>query len=245
MATSTARDIIKKALLKAGVLAEGEDPSSSEANDTFDALNLMLESWAGRSLLTTAQIQETLTLTAGTSSYTIGSGGDIDTTKPFSIESAFIRDSNNTDYGVAIVGRTVYDSYSDKAYTTNTARPRVLFYDPGTTQQSTQLGTIYLYPIPDSSSTYTLYINSEKPFTSFTNLSDTVTFPIGYKRAMIYWLAIEVAPDFGRPISIDLQKTANESLRIIENINSRNKRRVAVIDVPGGVGGGYDVSTDE
>lgn len=244
MSTSTARDLIKKAMQKIGILADGEEPSSSEANDCFDALNLMLESWAGRSLLTSAQIQEGFTLTASQSSYTIGSGGNFNTTKPFSIESAFIRDSNNTDYPIVVISKDVYNGYPDKAYTTSTSRPRTLFYDPGLTQQATQTGTVYLYPIPDSSTTYTLYINSEKPFTSFTNLSSTVTFPTGYKRAIIYNLALEICPDFNKTASAELQKTAAQSMKIVENINSKNKKHISTVDLPGTISP-YNPLSDE
>jgi hypothetical protein len=233
MGTSTSLDIIKKSLQKIGVLAEGEEATAPQANDALDALNNMLDSWAARSLLTTAQIRESFTLTADKRTYTIGSGGDFDTSKPFEIASAFVRDSNNIDYGIDVVGREVYDSYTSKALTTYTTRPTNLFYDPGATQQATQLGTIYIYPTPDGTTTYTLFLESEKPFTQFTDLTSTITFPPSYKRAMIYNLAIEIAPDYGRPITPSVSSLAHESMRIIENVNARNNKFVAAMDFPG------------
>lgn len=243
MSTSTSLDIIKKSLQKIGVLAEGEEATASQANDALDSLNNMLDSWAARSLLTTAQIRESFTLIADQRIYTIGSGGDFDTSKPFEIASAFIRDSGNIDYGIDVVGREVYDGYTSKALTSYTSRPTNLFYDPGATQQSTQLGTIYIFPIPDSNTTYTLFLESEKPFTQFTDLTSTITFPPSYKRAMIYNLAIELAPDYGRPITPSIGAIAQESMRIIENVNARNKKGVVAMDFPGS-SGQYNIYSD-
>lgn len=244
MATSTAQNIIEKALQKLVVLADGESATATQLADGLDSLNLMLDSWAGRSLLTTAQIRESFTLTANKSSYTIGSGGDFDTTKPFEIVSGFIRDSDNYDYTpISVVSRGIFDSYSDKAMTTVIGIPKSLFYDPGATQQATQVGTIHLYPIPDSADTYTIFIESEKPFTEFSALSSTVTFPPSYKRAMIYNLAIELASDYGKTASAEVVKIADDSMRIIENVNSRNKKAVSPMNLPGSEGA-YNVNTD-
>lgn len=234
MSTTTALDIIKKSLQKIGVLSEGEEASASQANDAFDALNMMIDSWAARTLLTTAQIRESFSLTASQRLYTIGSGANFNTSKPFQIVSAFVRDSSNLDYGINVVSREIYDSYGDKASTSYTARPTSLFYDPGATQQANQTGNIYLYPTPDGNTTYTLFLESEKPFTQFSNLTSVITFPPSYKRAMIFNLAIEMAPDYGRPISKELAFIANESMRIVENVNARNNQSVAAMDFPGG-----------
>lgn len=243
MSVLTAADLIQKALQKIGVIAEGETPSTSQSSDGLDALNLLLDSWAGRSLLTTAKIRENFPLVAGTASYTIGVGGAFNTSKPFDIDSAFIRDGNNLDYAVDVVTREVYDGYPDKAITTNRSRPTNLFYDPGATQQAIQLGTIYLYPIPDAATTYSLYLESEKQFTQFTTTASLITFPPSYKRALIYHLAIELAPDYGKPITAEIKMIADESMRIVENINSQNKREVVGFSLPG-TQKAYDIYSD-
>jgi hypothetical protein len=200
----------------------------------------MLDSWAGRSLLTTAQIQENFNLTAFKGIYTIGPTygtppvvSDFTTSKPFEIASAFLRDANGVDYDIVVVERETYDGYSDKKITGEASRPLSLFYDPGPTQQIGQVGTISLYPYPDNSLVYTLFINSEKPFTEFSTLTDTVTFPPVYLRAIIYNLACELAPDYGRNIHPEVFQIAGEAMRIIENINARNKRTLASFSFSG------------
>jgi hypothetical protein len=233
MATATAGDIVKKALQKIGVLADGETATASQMNDGFDSLGSLLDSWSARSLLTSAVISESFILTPGQSIYSFGVGGNFNSVKPFSIEGAFIRDNQNLDYGVDIVSRDVYDAYGDKAVASVSTRPTNLFYSPGDTQQATQTGTVFLYPIPDATSTYTLFLDSEKPFTPFTSLVNNIAFPPAYVRAMIFNLAIEICSDYGRPVPQEVLEIAHESMRIIENVNARNRKAVAGMGLPG------------
>lgn len=230
MAISTARDIIRKALQKIGVLAEGEVGTAEQMADALDSLNIMLDSWAGQSLMTLQAIQESFALVAGTASYSIGSGQTFNTTKPFNITNAFIR-NDNIDYPLDIVTKKEHDSYSDK---TTQSRPRSLYYDPGATQQTTQTGTIYLYRTPDEA--YTLYINSEKPFTRFSALGDLITFLPAYNKALIYNLAIDLAPDYGAKISALIDREAGKSRKVIEKLNSKNKGKNVILNLPGNQG---------
>ena len=235
MAIATAQDLITKALQKIGVIGEGETPNANQLSDGFDALNIMLDSWSGRGLLTTALIPESFDLTAGQYSYTIGVGGNFNTDIPLSIEGAYIRDnSNQIDFPVSIVTRDIWDSYFDKVLAGNSSRPEVLFYDPGATQQAVRAGTIILYPIPDAGTSYTLFINSEKNYTDFVSLSNNIPFPPAYTKAIIYNLAIDLSPDYGRQVNQVVKEEASEAMRIIENINSRNKRIVSAVNLPGG-----------
>jgi hypothetical protein len=233
MATATAGDIIRKALQKIGVLADGETATASQMSDGFDALNAMLDSWGARGLLTSSIIGESFTLIPGKSAYTIGIGGNWNTSKPFNITSAFIRDNMNLDYEVDVVTRDVFDSYGDKAVASVASRPTVLYYDPGQTQQAVQTGTVNLYPIPDATSSYTIFIDEEKALTEFTSLANNISFPPAYNRALIYNLALELSADYGRPVPQEVHDIAFESMRIVENVNSRNRKFVASFSFPG------------
>ena len=93
----TAQELIKAALRAVGAIPTGETPTASELADGLEALQIMLRSWAAEGLLIYAYTEDTHTLTAGDGEYSIGSGGDIDTTRPERIESAYIK-SGNVDY---------------------------------------------------------------------------------------------------------------------------------------------------
>lgn len=230
MATSTALDIINKALLRIGVGAEGEDVTGSQAQDALDALNNMLSSWGARSFLTTNIEQESFALTVDVNNYSIGSNQTFDTEKPLTIVGGFVRDSGNNDYPISVIPKNVYNDIFDKSI--SSSRPTRLYYDTGITQQANQAGTIYLYPPPDNTSTYTLFIDSEKNLTEFSSLTSSVTVPAFYKRALINNLAIEVAADYGRAVSPDIVAIASESLETIRKINSKNKQGEMTLNYP-------------
>ena len=233
MGTVKARDLIIQSARKIGVGTPGEVMSAEEMNTWLDAMNVLLKSWSGRSLLTTAQTQESFALTGGKAVYTLGAAAgspDVTTVKPIRIISAFVRDQNNTDYPVNIISREEYNAFDTKS---DQGLPQNIFYDPGVSQQTNQKGTISLYLTPDSTNTYSLFIASEKPFTSFATLDDVFTFQDIYERAIIFNLPLEMAPEYGVTVHPEVISSADEALGIIEAINSSNKRTVSDLGLPG------------
>lgn len=232
MSITTAQDIIVEALLDLGIVAEGETPTSAQMNSGFNKLNIMLDSWAARNLLTTAETEESFSLVGGIGTYTIGpsvAAPNFITGKPLQILSAYIHDGYGNDTPVNIITREEYNLFELK---TNQGTPRNLFYDPGATQQASQIGTIKLYLVPDSTIAYALVIVTEKSFTEFASLTSLITFPPAYKKAFITNLEIEMAPQYGKSISPETAKAASDSLEIIETINSANKTMVMDTGLP-------------
>jgi hypothetical protein len=231
MAFSTVSDIIKSAMRLVGVIAKSEVPTNDEMQDGMQALNLMLEMWSARRLLVRGTIQFSNILTANQASYTIGTGGNFNTLKPIEITSAFIRDSNNIDTGLDIISRDEYDSYGDKAITTS--RPIALCYDAGAAQQASQLGTVLFYYTPDSSTTYTVFMQTQAQLTDFSALTDNVTFEAKYGEAMKYELAKRLWREYheiSEPIPGDILDLAAKALCVIEKTNHELPR--ATIEVP-------------
>lgn len=243
MSITTAQDIITTALQFSRGDNPGDTPSAADLASGLDLLNLMLDSWSGRSLLTLAEIQENFPLVAGTAAYTIGASATFNTSMPFSISSAFIRDANYVDYDLDIVSREVFNSKVDKAMPGDYARPEILFYDPGATQQATQAGTINLYMAPDASIAYTLFIVSEKPLTEFASLSTSITFRPSYKLAIISNLVVLMNAMYGRTTSPEMIQTATESMRIIEAVNAANKKKISGFTFPGQKNRSYNILT--
>ena len=241
MATYTAQDVIKAAFRKLGILAKSEAPTSDEMQDALQALNIMIDNWSARRLMGTALIQENFPLTANTQSYTIGTGQTFNTTKPVTITSAYYTDSQNNIYPLNVVTRELFDSYQDNKIVS--APPDALLYDPGATQQANQAGTIYLYFTPDSSSSYTLYINSQKTFTEFPSLTANVTFPASYLKALVYGLSIEIAPEYGKQVSPEIHELFQEAIEDLEAVNAG--QLVAGLDLPSGKGRSYNWISDE
>lgn len=206
---STTLEIITKALQKIGAVTKSETISADDAADALSSLNAMISSWSLDSLLVYASILESFTLTAGDSSYTIGSTGDFNTSRPTEILSAYIRD-NTTDTGLNIITEEEYDTISVKSFS---GKPSLICYTP-----SYPLGTIKLDKLPDQ--TYTLFLLSKKPFSSYA-LSDDVTLPPGFERAIVYNLALELAPEYGQPLDASVASIARDSLSLIKTANVR------------------------
>lgn len=209
---TTARSIIKRALLKNGVLTKNESPSGDEASDGLESLNDLIGSWSNDSLLIYARVSESFPLVSGQSSYTIGSGGDFDTSRPLQILTAFTR-IGSIDYEIDIINDTAFDGITQKDISSSI--PEVLYYDA-----SNPLATITIYPVP---TTGTLHIRSEKQLTEFTTLDTDVDLPPGWDRALIYNLALELASEYGQPADQVTYEIAMDSLSKIKTAVARNK----------------------
>jgi len=208
---TTALQIITKAMQKVGVLVKSESPSADESADALDMLNDILASWSNDSIFIISRVTESFTLAAGTSSYTIGASQTFNTTRPIYIVEAHIR-QNNTDYPVSIEDDEIYQRVTDK---TLQSIPYMLNYSNGF-----PTGTIKLYPSPAEA--YTLFITSEKELTSFA-LADTVSLPPGWKKALIYNLAVELAPEYGQNVDPVILKIANDSKGAITQAIMKNR----------------------
>lgn len=210
---ATARDIIKRALQKNGVLTKGESPSGDEASDGLSALNDLISSWSNDSLLIYARISESFPLVAGQSTYTIGSGGDFDTDKPLQILTAFTR-IGSIDYDINIINDEAYDEITQKNISSSI--PIAMFY-----QTSEPLGRITIYPVPTTGS---MHIRSEKQLTQLATLDTDLEFPAGWERALIYNLALELSMEYAQPVTEPLYEMAMDALSKIKTATARNKK---------------------
>ena len=211
---STVRDLIHDALKKIHVVGIGENLTADQEQSAFRSLNDLLASWSVEGGLVYQQTQETFNLVGNQQVYTIGSGQDFNTVSPFSIEALYTT-LGTTDYPASPYGQEDWASISSK--TTSTGIPEVYYYD-----NNFDVSRIYFYPIPTGVSTVTMF--SRKPIVEFNSINDTVNLPSGYRRALIYNLALELAPEYEREALPTVVKIANKSKGNIFSYNSRNKR---------------------
>jgi hypothetical protein len=200
--TTTARTIITRAMQKIGVLVKSEPPSADEADDALASLNALIASWSNDSLNVYARTWENFPLSAA-ASYTIGTGGTFNTTRPMDIIEAHVR-SGSIDYPLGIITDEAYNSIS---YKNLSGIPEFLNYS-----NAYPLSIIRLYPIDTSQ---TLYILSEKAVTGFATLDTAFSLPDGWERALIYNLALELAPEYQQQPDPSVVKIAGESLGAI------------------------------
>ncbi len=196
---TTGLDIITKAMQKAGILVKSEAPDADEANDGLSTLNAMLSSWSNDSMLIYARTLESFTLSSLVSDYTIGPGMTLNTARPTFVVSAYVRQATS-DYDLTVVPDEVYAGITVKSAP---GIPEFLNYTNGF-----PTGTIKLYPVP--STNYTLFILSEKVLSSLT-LAGDISFPPGWEQALIYNLAVLLAPEYGQQLDPLVLKIANDS----------------------------------
>lgn len=206
--TTSALDIITGAARLIGVVFKSEVLDSDEANDGLKSLNEMLDSWSNDSLVINAYTTEGFSLT-GAASYTIGTGGNFNTSRPINIIDAIVRLSN-IDYALKIITPEEYQTeIVDKSVTTQI--PRYLVYD-----NAYPLGNIKIYEVPTSGST--LVLQSNKPLSNLSALTTTVDLPPGWKRALKYNLAIDIAPEYGAEAIQTAQQILPQAKEALGNI---------------------------
>lgn len=208
---ATAQNLIDRSLRLIGAIASGEDPTADETADALEALNGLIDSWRNERLIVWSIASVTKTLTAGDGTYTIGSGADINTTRPVRIDGAYVTNSG-IDYPIEVITEAAYRSIADK--TTQSDYPQFVYYDPAVAS-----GTIYLWPVPSAANVLTLAVWA--PISTLATAGTTVTLPPGYERALAANLAVEIAPEFQKTASQEVAKMARESLAAIKKSNIR------------------------
>jgi len=209
---ATAIELIKSSMRKLGVLSQGETPQAEESKDALESLNTMLDSWSTQRLAVLGTTIEEFTLVNGQTIYTMGTGGDFNTTVPVKTSRAYIRDNTNVDLPVQIIDHAKYGRLPDKNQTATF--PQMIYID-----NNYPLRNVYVYPTP--SETNTLIFHNDRQLSNLSALTTVLSLPVGYKRAIIYNLAIELAPEYGVSISAELAKAAKESLEAIKRANIR------------------------
>jgi hypothetical protein len=209
---STARDLIEASMRLIGALSDGETASASEASNGLSSLNRMLDRWSNEPLHIYARPREEFSLVASQSSYTLGASGNFNTTRPVRIDEVMVEIQDSTPYEVPvkILNLQEWAAISNKA-TTSTYPSHVFIDDTYPTM------TVYVWPVPTA--THKLVLYSQKPLTSLAALTTSVSLPPGTEDAIVYNLALRLAPEYGKEPSATLVDEAAESKAAIKRTN--------------------------
>jgi hypothetical protein len=208
---TTARSLLTRSLRKGGIIAKNQTPTAGELNDALEDFNSMLGLWSNNEMLIVARVLEGFTLTPSDLDYTIGVGGNFNTSRPQFITSAFVRDGT-TDHPVTVVSDAAYASI---AYKTQPGLPSSLNYS-----NANPLATIRLHPVPVSA--YTLYLWSEKAITSIATLDTVLAFPPGWEDALMYNATIRLAAEYGQEVDALTLEFARDGKAMIQDAIRRN-----------------------
>lgn len=207
---ATVRDLITDALYSFNGLSTAEPLNDTDADVYLRRLIRMLDTWANQNLLIHATQVGTITLVAGTTSYTTAS---LSTGRPVSIDSAYVR-ADGTDYPLLQVDEQTYNAIGEKD---SQGLPRCFFYRPGYTA-----GTFYFYPTPDGADT--VYVVARYQLIAGTITLDTsVSLPPGYEAAIVDNLAQNLCSSLGLQVPQEIALAARDGLAWLKRTNRTQK----------------------
>lgn len=237
---TTARALISRTLSLIGALGEGETPTSAAASDALSTLNDMVQGWQAQQIPVYTLTRVTEPIVASQVSYTVGVGGEINRAWPYRVDRAgLILTSSDPDVEVPlrVLSEQEWQDVPAKAMTST--MPTAVYYNP-----TYPLGTLHVYPVPtDTTNTLVLYL--PEPVATVSTLDTVLSMPPGYERMMRYNLAMELYPEYGRPVDPVVQMMAVKTMADIIRVNYRPATlRVDPALLAGGGGGRYNVRTD-
>jgi hypothetical protein len=205
MATA-ARAIIQQALATIGAYTPGEEIQPADSDIGLIWLQNQLDAFAADRLWLNVQTRVTATIPSGTTQMTIGTGGDINTTRP-----VFITGINYLIPGAnppveTPMGRMDDDSYMNLSIKTlSSSLPTQFYYN-----ETFPLGTLNFWPQVSQNVSIALYIPQQT--ISATTLDSVVQGPPGYMEAFIYQLALRLTLPFGKQVPPLLPEAASQAL---------------------------------
>jgi hypothetical protein len=204
---STVKKLMTSTIKLLGLIGPGQNAPAYMLADALEAMNMMLESWSSAPQSIYVVTRDELTMSSLQTSYTIGTGGDFNVTRPQKIFPSFLT-IDETDYPLKTISRDQYDRITIKS---EPGIPGKIYYEP-----TFPLGTLYFYSAPREAYDFTLI--SMKPFDTYA-LNDNVELPPGYERAIKYNLALEIAPNYGKQVTPLIAQTAGGSFKMLKNAN--------------------------
>lgn len=213
----TAQDLITSSLRLIGVLASGESLGANEATDGLSSLNDMLDSWSTNNLLIPNKVREVFALTSSQQTYTMGQSGSpsFSTARPIHIEDVYVQVGSGSNVIERPVQILTMQEFADIKLKTLQSTFPIYCYPEGTYPNE----TLNFWPIPSAADNIVIY--SAKPLANLSSLTTAISLPPGYQRALRYALALELAPEYGRPVSEDVAAHASAAIADIKRINYR------------------------
>jgi len=231
---ATVRELITSSLRVLTVVQKSEAPTADEMQDALEVLNDLLASWANDSLLVYSRTWEDFALVPGQLSYSIGTGGDFNTTRPTQIISAYITlAGSNISYPLMEI---TDDQYALEINQKNLSSNIPQFYN---FDNQYPLAHIRIWQVPSTTSTF--HMQSEKQVSNFASLDDIIILPPGWNRAIRYNLAVDLSPEYNMPITPVIAQIAQESKGILRSQALKNR---PLTFIPDQIGSGYDVYGD-
>ena len=215
MINLSVRELITASAGLIGIIQQGEVLSSDDINLGLQTLDILLDEWSTLSLAVYSYSPTRFTLIPGQQIYTLGTGGDFDIERPMNIQQAYINYPQGSGNEVDLEINSLNDAEWASIKVKNVSSPiPTHYYSSG----NYPLTNVYLWPIPSQTVDITLWLWS--PLAVYATLDDPINLPPGYTKAIIYNLAVELAPRFGKELTEVISNTAMSSFARIRALNA-------------------------
>lgn len=185
--SETKASIIKDAYIGIGAV----DPTDSVEAEQFQyasrLLNRRIKAWQKMGYNLFRAAEGSLTLVSGQASYQLGgSGSPAFANRPLRITEARYRNSVGNDLPMTEIAREDYFTLPQK---TSSGTPTNWYYDPQRSE-----GTLYVWPVPTTSTANTLRFTYQRDFEDFDNNADEPDLPQEWYDAIVKDLSAELCP---------------------------------------------------
>jgi hypothetical protein len=204
---TTALSIISRSAELIGYKDPDETLNGNDSANFLGVLNDLVDAWNVERLYIVTVAETTASVSA--SPATIGAGQTINVTRPVRLEPGCFTRVGGVDYPLHIMTRAQYNAIPLKSTTSDI--PEAVYYDAGLAT-----GNLYLYPAP--SGAVSLHLQMATQLSAFADLATDYSFAPGYKRALEYSLAEELAPG-RRPLDPQIARIAANARRSIRRVN--------------------------
>src|SRR4030095_3606937 len=206
---TTVSDLIHSSMRAIGAIAAGETLETNELNDALVSLNQMLSSWNTEGASLVAR-QRLLVSVGSTNSYALP-------TRPVKIEAASASISG-VDSPLEIVDAAGWEAIPIPEKLNQSIFIRRLYCD-----YAFPSSTVYIWPTPRLSGSLELWIYATVP--PFADLSSVIVLPEGYEAGLRWNLAVNLAPEYGRPIDQVVLANAQNFKASLVQLNTGNQMR--------------------
>lgn len=216
--TST-QDIVKRALRLIGALASGEPLPADQLKDGLEALNDLVDSWNTEKLIIYVLARNSFALTAGTNPHEIGPGvgaPGLDAPRPNRIEQGQAWLTGGQLLGEYELEVRTKEHWARDYVSTTTGIPCALWYE-----MTFPVAKIWLDVKPDTVYSLILYLEQMLSQVFMDGTTTELSLPPGYKEALVFNLAIALAPEYGKEPPAAVIIGANNAKANIKRLNQK------------------------
>jgi hypothetical protein len=193
--SATRADIIQGALRKIGALGDWETPTNEQVTVSAAALQALIKAWQADGMQVWVMKEQTIGSTnLASGSVNIGIGQTVNIAKPLKVTQAFLR-RGDIDTPLDIWDRHNYNTLINHGIT---GTPTIVYYQP-----LVDYGVLKCYPRPDAATqaATSVVIHYQAMYDDMDSDSNTLALPPEWTEAVIYGLAVRLAPEYGLSIN--------------------------------------------